>query len=160
LGNLIRIAFISLFLFLFQDLLAQTNVYKGNSRFPTDVVCNILEGEFRSARNSYGYPALFTIRGQQIFKGESISLLDVMFTYRDGYLFLGYSENPYDIAYNYDGEHIYFRNRDYAMDIAFTIFRDGIYAGPTTFVSDVLYTIDGPYTETELFLILYALDLL
>ncbi len=149
-----------LFLLLLQDAVGQTYIYKGNSRFPQDVVFNILEGEFRTARNSYGHPALFTIRGQQIFKGESISLLDVLFTYRNGYLFLGYSDNPYDIAYNFDGEHIYFRDRDFAMDIAFTIYQDGIYAGPTNFVSDVLFTIDGPYTETELFLILYALKLL
>lgn len=151
---------ILLFIFFLQDVIGQTYIYKGNSRFPNDVVFNILEGEFRSARNSYGFPALFTVRGEQIFKGESISLLDVLFTYREGYLFLGYSNNPYDIVYNFDGEHIYFRDRDYAMDIAFTIYRDGIYAGPTTFVSDVLFTIDGPYTETELFLILYALQLL
>ena len=155
-----KLILVLLLLLFFQDVVAQTYIYKGNSRFPQDVVFNILEGEFRTARNSYGYPALFTVRGEQIFKGQSISLLDVLFTYRNGYLFLGYSSNPYDIAYNFDGEHIYFRNRDYAMDIAYTIFRDGIYAGPTTFVSDVLFTIDGPYTETELFLILYALQLL
>ena len=76
------------------------------------------------------------------------------------YLFLNYSDNPYDIIYNFDGEHVYFRNRNYAIDIAYTIFQDGIYPGPTSFVSDVLYTIDGPYTDTELFLILYALKLL
>jgi len=160
LEKLNKLILVLLLLLFFQDAVAQTYIYKGNSRFPQDVVFNILEGEFRTARNSYGYPALFTVRGEQIFKGQSISLLDVLFTYRDGYLFLGYSNNPYDIAYNFDGEHIYFRDRDYAMDIAYTIFRDGIYAGPTTFVSDVLFTIDGPYTETELFLILYALQLL
>ena len=135
-------------------------IYRGNNRFPQDVMFNILEGELRAARNSYGSPALLTIRGNEIYKGESISLLDVLFTCRDGFLFLNYSDNPYDIVYNFDGEHVYFRNRNFAIDIAYTVYQNGIYAGPTTYIGDVLFTIEGPYTETELFAIMYMLGLL
>ena len=145
---------------LFHSGTSQTYVYKGNFKSPQNIVFNILEGELREKNFSYGHPVLLTIRDNQIFKTRSISLLDVLFTYREGYLFLGYSDNPYDIVYNYDGEHIYYRDRQYAIDIVFSIYLDGIYLGPTNFVSDVMFTIDGPYTETELFAILYALGVL
>ena len=145
---------------LFHSGFSQTYIYKGNFKSPQNIVFNILEGELREKNYSYGHPVLLTIRDNQIFKARSISLLDVLFTYREGFLFLGYSDNPYDIVYNFDGEHIYYRDRQYSIDIAFNIFMNGIYLGPTNFVSDVMYTIDGPYTETELFAILYALGVL
>jgi hypothetical protein len=144
--------------FLFGE--AQVYVYKGNIKSPQNLVLNVMQGEIRAGRGSYGQPVLYTIRDNQIFIKRSISLLDVLFTYRDGYLFLGYSDNPFDIAYNFDGQYIYFRDRQYAINIAYNYFMDGIYLGPTNFVSDVLFTIDGSVTETELFAILLALKLL
>lgn len=149
-----------LFVGLFYSGIAQTYVYKGNFKSPKNIAFNILDGELREKNYSYGHPVLLTIKENQIFKSRSISLLDVLFTYRDGYLYLGYSDNPYDIVYNFDGEHIYYRDRQYSIDIVFNIYMDGIYLGPTNFVSDVMYTIDGPYTETELFAILYVLGVL
>lgn len=160
LGKLGRFILLIFFVGFFQSGISQTYVYKGNFRSPQNVIFNILDGELRAKNGSYGQPVLLTIRNNQIFKDRSISLLDVLFTYQNGNLFLGYSDNPYDIAYNFDGEHIYYRDKQYAIDIAFTIYMDGIYGGPTNFVSDVLFTIDGPYSETELFAILLALDLL
>ena len=92
-GNLSKYLSLLLLFFVLSDLSGQTYIYKGNSRFPQDLMFNILDGELRSGRNSYGFPALFNIRDEQIYKGESRSLLDVIFTNRDGYLFLNYSDN-------------------------------------------------------------------
>lgn len=140
---------------------SQTYIYKGNFKHPRNIMFNIMDGELREKNFSYGYPVLLTIRGNQIYNRDSMSLLDVIFTFKDGYLYYGYyADNPADILYSFDGEHIYFRDRQYALDIAYTIYMNGIYAGPTTFVSDVLYTIDGPYTVPELFAFMYALGLL
>jgi len=155
-----RLILCLLFIAFFHSGISQTYIYKGNFKSPQNVVLNILEGELRAGRGSYGAPVLFTIRDNQIFKERSISLLDVLFTCRGGYLYLGYSDNPYDIAYNFDGQYIYFRDRQYAIDIAYNFFMDGIYPGPTNFVSDVLFTINGPVSDTELFAILLALKLL
>ena len=160
LEKLNKLIFCLLFVVFSHSGISQTYVYKGNFKSPQNIVFNILEGELREKNYSYGHPVLLTIRDNQIFKNRSISLLDVLFTYRNGFLFLGYSDNPYDIVYNYDGEHIYYRDRQYAIDIVFSIYMDGIYPGPTNFVSDVMFTIDGPYTDTELFAILYALGIL
>lgn len=159
-GKLNKLILCVIFVGFFYSGISQTYVYKGNFKSPQNIVFNILEGELREKNFSYGHPVLLTIRDNQIFNNRSISLLDVLFTYRSGYLFLGYSDNPYDIVYNYNGEHIYYRNRQYPIDIVYSIYMDGIYSGPTNFVSDVMFTIDGPYTETELFAILYALGIL
>lgn len=143
-----------------QVAIAQTFVYRGHFKSPQNLVLNVREGEIRMNNQSYGQPVLFTVRDHQIYKQQSYSLLDILFTNRDGYFYLGYSDNPFDIIYNFDGEKFYFRDRRYALDIAYTAYLNGIYPGPSTFINDVLFTIEGPYTDTELFAIIFALGLL
>ena len=63
----------------------EVKVYKGTSRYNSDVLCTVRSGAVYKGRSNYQSDVVCTVRGNQVYKGRSNYRSDVRFTI-DGYL--------------------------------------------------------------------------
>ena len=65
-------------LFLITNSISQTNVYKGNSSYIGDQICNVSKGKVYKKRSSYIGDITLTIKDSKIYKGNSTYIGDII----------------------------------------------------------------------------------
>ena len=73
----------------FVSSFAQVKVYKGNSSYTSDVICNLKGDKVYKGNSSYQSDILCRIDDNKVYKGNSSYSSDILFTIRDGKVYRG-----------------------------------------------------------------------
>lgn len=58
----------------------EVKVYKGTSRYNSDILCTVRDGVVYKGRSNYQSDILCTVRGHEVYKGRSNYRSDIRFT--------------------------------------------------------------------------------
>jgi hypothetical protein len=130
-------------------MLAQVNIYQGNSTYRIDLVCNVQDGKVYKGDSNFRLDVIFTIKDSKIYKGNFTFIKDIVATVKNGRVYKGNSFFQGDILFNIKDGYIYKGDSISSFDIIATIEDGKVYQGRTTFRSDILFTIDGELTLEE-----------
>ena len=78
-------------------------VYKGTSRYNSDVICTVRDGKVFKKTSVYQSDVVCSVRKDQVFKGNSPYRSDILYTIRDGKVYKGTSVYFSDIRFSFDG---------------------------------------------------------
>ena len=75
---------LSLLLFLPALAGKEVKVYKGDSRYASDILCTVRDGKVYQGRSTYSSDILLRIDGNDIYRKNSTYRSDIVLTIRDG----------------------------------------------------------------------------
>lgn len=142
----------------FTPIMAQVKVYKGNSKYNSDVFCTVKSGKVYSKTSSYNTDILCNISKNKVYKSTSSYNSDVLFTIRDGKVYKGNSNYNSDILWTIRDGKLYKGTSTYNSDILANIKSNKVYSKTSNYNSDVLYTFDGFLTIEEFVAVWYVFN--
>ncbi|MBQ9192512.1 MAG: hypothetical protein IJ156_02180 [Bacteroidales bacterium] len=155
----------------------EVKVYRGDSRYASDILCTVRDGKVYKGRSSYASDILLRIDGNDIYRrnstyrsdivlnlrenggdvtiheGRSSYLSDIRWTLRDGFLYNGRSSYRSDIVANLTA-----RNGPGGSTQGPGGNGIQVHRSTSTYRSDLLFTIDGPLSPAEFIAVWYAVN--
>lgn len=87
--------------------LSAQRVFKGNSTYTSDIICNLQDGKVYKGASRYSSDILLNIDGNRIYKGASRYSSDIVCTLKDNKIYRGASIYSSDVVFTIKDSKVY-----------------------------------------------------
>ena len=134
----------------------QVRVYKGNSSYSGDVICNLKGDKVYQGNSSYSGDVLCNLKGDKVYRGNSSYSGDILYTVRDGKVYKGSSSYSASVVFTIRDGKVYKENSSYSADIIANRKGHKVYKNNSSYSGDVDFTLSDDVTIEQFVAIWYA----